>query len=290
MSNRPDTPPDEYARGHTPVSRAYRALPDEGPPPELDDVILAKARAAVADRPVSELQQRRWRRFAVPVALAASVVMAIGVVLEVGEQPLVTQSFEQRSAPVNSKSDAGNAPSTVVTVPINNVVILPPEVAIQAAPPSPALSMPRSEADASQPSQERMAESIDQRVGVAAAAPAASPSPATSPAPAIPSARALAGHLAAGDPELRRQQTSRSSTTAESASIAKAIVAGPAEANSELSEQVQHDPAQWLTAIQALRKAGNTQAADREWLAFRRAWPDYPAPADASSAQSSQTK
>lgn len=70
--------------------------------------------------------------------------------------------------------------------------------------------------------------------------------------------------------------------------MAKAI--GPAEANSELSEQVQHDPAQWLTAIQALRKAGNTQAADREWLAFRRAWPDYPAPADASSAQSSQSK
>lgn len=52
------------------VSRRYRALGREEPPPELDAAILAASR-------------RRHSRWAVPVSIAAVVVLAVGVTLRV---------------------------------------------------------------------------------------------------------------------------------------------------------------------------------------------------------------
>lgn len=291
MSNSPNTPSEEYARGHTSVSRAYRALPDEGPPPELDNAILAKARAAVSDHPTSELQQRRWRKFAVPLALAASVVMTISVVLEVNKQSLPTQSLEQESTPASQKPDASNPPSTVITVPLNNFTSPPPEVAVEAAPAPMELPSQRAEADTPSQSRERMAASLDERLDSATVtAPAAAP-PVMAPPPApvaVETPEAAVGNFAAASRELR-QPTNQFNTAVSGLSVAK-VAGAPPEAKSELSEQVQRDPAQWLAAIQALRTAGNTQAADREWLVFRKAWPNYPASADANSSQSSQSK
>ncbi|MDH5577304.1 MAG: hypothetical protein OEZ09_02515 [Betaproteobacteria bacterium] len=54
----------------TRVSERYRALAREEPPPELDAAILAAAR-------------RRRARWAVPVSIAAVVVLAVGVTLRV---------------------------------------------------------------------------------------------------------------------------------------------------------------------------------------------------------------
>jgi hypothetical protein len=283
MSNRPDTPPEEYARGTMPVSRAYRALPDDGPPPGLDAAILAKARAAIGERPASELQQRRWRRIAVPVALAASVVMAIGVVLEVNKQPQPMQSPEQTSAPANRKQEVSNSPTTVIVVPLNSVTSAPPEVAVQVAP-APEPSAPRAEADTPQQRRERVAESIDQRLNRPMAMAAAAPPPVAAGSPA-----ALTGNLVVASPELRQQRANQYAAAADSASMAKAIGTATAERSAQ-SEQVQRDPAQWLSAIQALRKAGDAPAADREWLVFRKAWPNYPVPADGPSSQGSESK
>lgn len=52
------------------VSKRYRALGREEPPPELDAAILAASR-------------RRHSRWAVPVSIAAVVVLAVGVTLRV---------------------------------------------------------------------------------------------------------------------------------------------------------------------------------------------------------------
>ena len=40
------------------------------------------------------------------------------------------------------------------------------------------------------------------------------------------------------------------------------------------------DPADWLRRIETLRAQGKTEDAEREWLAFRKAWPDYPVTPD----------
>jgi len=72
---------DEYLKGGSDISRALREL-REDVPPELDRRVLDEARAAVA----SGGRSRSWLRWGAPVALAASVVLAVTVVIESGPQ------------------------------------------------------------------------------------------------------------------------------------------------------------------------------------------------------------
>ncbi|MDH4173166.1 MAG: hypothetical protein OEW96_12875 [Betaproteobacteria bacterium] len=79
----------------TRVSERYRALAREEPPPELDAAILAAAR-------------RRRARWAVPVSIAAVVVLAVGVTLRVqieerkdAEQIALSPQVMQAPAPAD---------------------------------------------------------------------------------------------------------------------------------------------------------------------------------------------
>ena len=75
------------------VSRRYRELGSEQPPPALDQAILAASRQAVASR-------RRWY---VPLAAAAVALLAVGVALHVQrEQP----DPETMTAPSEVKEEA----------------------------------------------------------------------------------------------------------------------------------------------------------------------------------------
>jgi hypothetical protein len=48
------------------------------------------------------------------------------------------------------------------------------------------------------------------------------------------------------------------------------------------------DPARWLEEIQRLRREGKQADAERELADFRKAYPDYPAPADTSDPRPSR--
>src|SRR3989344_7284036 len=65
---------DECLRGDSPLSRVYRETGREEPPAHLDAAILAQARAAGGAR-------RNKPRWFMPLSLAATVVLSIGVVL-----------------------------------------------------------------------------------------------------------------------------------------------------------------------------------------------------------------
>ena len=72
------------------LSAQYQALPKVEPPAALDARILTAARAAVAPRPVSILSRFRGFRFwAAPVALAATLILAVGLA------PLIRQADER---------------------------------------------------------------------------------------------------------------------------------------------------------------------------------------------------
>jgi hypothetical protein len=80
------------------VSRRYRELGSEEPPPALDQAVLAASRQAVAPR-------RRWY---IPLAAAAVALLAVGVALHVQrEQP----DPETMTAPSEVKEEARKAPS-----------------------------------------------------------------------------------------------------------------------------------------------------------------------------------
>jgi hypothetical protein len=77
---------DEYLKGDSDVSRRYRELGHEEVPPELERRVLAAARDAVANEGTQ--RSRSWLRWSAPVALAASVVLVVTVVLERGPDQL----------------------------------------------------------------------------------------------------------------------------------------------------------------------------------------------------------
>ena len=71
---------DEYLKGGSDISQRYRELGREDVPPELDRRVLEEARAAVAGGGAA--RSRSWLRWSAPVALAASVVLVVAVVIE----------------------------------------------------------------------------------------------------------------------------------------------------------------------------------------------------------------
>jgi hypothetical protein len=71
---------DEYLKGGSAVSRRYRELGADPVPTDVDRLVLERAHAAVT-RPS---RSQAWRRWSVPVALAASVVLAVAILLETG--------------------------------------------------------------------------------------------------------------------------------------------------------------------------------------------------------------
>ncbi|HKQ13276.1 MAG TPA: hypothetical protein VJT80_07555 [Steroidobacteraceae bacterium] len=74
---------DEYLKGGSDISQRYRELGREDVPPELDRRVLDEARVAVAK---GGGRSRSWLRWGAPVALAASVVLAVTIVIESGPQ------------------------------------------------------------------------------------------------------------------------------------------------------------------------------------------------------------
>ena len=75
---------DEYLKGGSDISQRYRELDSGEVPPELDRRVLDEARAAVASG--NGGRSRSWLRWSAPLALAASVVLAVAVVIESGVQ------------------------------------------------------------------------------------------------------------------------------------------------------------------------------------------------------------
>lgn len=78
---------DEYLRGDSALARAYRETGREEPPAHLDAAILAQARAAAP-------RHGGKPRWLMPLSLAATVVLSIGVVLLMSKQGVAPEPTE----------------------------------------------------------------------------------------------------------------------------------------------------------------------------------------------------
>lgn len=87
---------DEYLRGDSPLSRAYREAGREEPPPALDAHILAQARG---EKATPRGGKPRWL---MPLSLAATIVLSVGIVLFMtrqGATPVPTETAPAVEAP-----------------------------------------------------------------------------------------------------------------------------------------------------------------------------------------------
>lgn len=303
---------DEYLKGNSDVSQRYRELGRDEVPPELDRRVLAAARDAVANEGAK--RSRSWLRWSAPVALAASIVLVLTVVLENGlknDTTVLTQSPREtgrvngliRDKAANDAAEAkladevarqqgsgsvvpvgGNqSPTLQADVPrppepqmvnierLREVVIPPPEVTVaqDAAPsasasvaPVPAAAPPA--AEQAEPMAAR--KSVERSEAEAKAEEEVDSDPDSDPDSDSSSEvqdRVLAGAA-------RRATGSRAGPRA---TVSSALTRETRPAADDRAER--SDPQAWLEDIRELRRTGKTADADREWLRFRKAFPDF---------------
>src|SRR5436190_16199909 len=219
---------DDFLKRRKPVFRS----PDDmfEPPAELDRVVLRHAREAIeSERPLRVFRNPRW---ATPVALAATLLLAFTVLFYAG--------LPQKEA-------------------------LVPEVTVQNI--TERVDMPQAEAPmASAPSvvanNQRVA---DERSGDAVVvdlnAPMSArrePVAAETPPPAAPMVARASGTAA--------REQGKATTSADSSAVA---TASPSAASTEVPAW-RHDAKSWLAEIERLRNAGDTARADAELAEYKR--------------------
>ena len=222
------------------LSSLYRLGASEEPSPALDARILAAARRETATVPVR--RRPAWIHWLAPMGVAATVVLSISLIL-----------ISEREEP-----DLLPAAAPMVAPSMPEPQALPAQAGRSASPPAPepALAKKR-EAAAAFPLAKSAAPASSERRMQKEAAPAAEQSlRAIAPVAPVP----------AGAP---------------AAAISAARPAAPAtKLELQRADGALRSPEIWLEDIRRLKNQGQVDALREQLAAFRRAYPDYPLPAD----------
>lgn len=283
-------PPDDreledFLAGRHPVGHAYReGSENETAPPELDAAILAAARDAVR-RPV--VRRPRWIQ---PVALAATLVLGVSVLMNLwrepqtreqivpgaspAPQPITKESeIESHGAP-SAAAEAAAAKSAPIETPEKKKLELPaPKPGASAddaaAPPPPPASGDVIERDQPQASRFEMPRDLPSRD----MAPAMAPPAASAPALAEPDARRESEARERIDQEQRQRSTQKAMPAAPAQGSADGLGASGVVPESRSVEQ-------WIAQIRAEIARGDESEARDSLQDFRREYPDVVLPPD----------
>lgn len=247
------------------LERRYRDLARDEPPRSLDAAILAASRDAV--------RRRSSSRWAVPVSIAAVLVLAVGVTLRMQqEEPGIETSIPQ-----------GAPPPVAPAIPAQGPASTAPEPAQAPAPRAkterkddrqreqkPRLAAPPVEKPAATQSAP-LAFPAQENAAPASAAPSVlAPAAPATPAPAAPPAPATAA------------QSAPAARTAPSADAMQAPAAGAAKRIAPMAvqprtaeERAAAQPEDELERIARLRAEGRDAEADQALEQFRRRFPGY---------------
>lgn len=289
------------------VSAAYQALPDEGPSAELDAAILAAARAAVVQPAVVPLRRPRWL---VPLSLAASLMLAIGVGWQVQRQQATPAHLSEEAAPemamasevsanfaaASSSTESAAAPTAAQPTPSKQVE---PLTAAPAAPEPAKRAAPLAEAPAAaarpatQPviklaAKEKTESTTQDKAVTELQAPVAETATAETrtlnPAPQPELDMAPRASMApAPKPDARnRMDVTASAHKPEQAPVVelekKRIAKAPI--GNATPQGDNPPPMVWLQQIRQLRQQGKLNEAEQSLQRFRKAYPDYALPPD----------
>lgn len=273
---------ERYLQRSGPLSRAYLEMGDERPSASLDQAILSRARAAIAEQRRARAPRWRWAGI---TALAATVLLSFGLVMRIALDP--------QSTPARVTTDKQRADSELATPSPRS------ERTNLGTPATRELNQPAAAAPAIATS-ERLAPAPRNNTPVAA------PTLDTTSA-AKEDAKRAGNELDEGSSRVPRRQKAAGArheqATAEKAVAQPAVgidaarspepAAAPAEsqmaappddganapaknASTEALEKTGlKPPEEWLDEIARLRAEGEEEAAEREYAEFRRAYPDY---------------
>jgi hypothetical protein len=227
------------------------------PPKALDAIVLQKAREAIRARK----RLNRTPRWATPVALAATILLCLSIVLNVSmntnrpaanlRQMTAATADNTTPAPASPASAAGEGERREKAAAGKAA-----QLADRSRTPAQAPADTPSAANAAKDS---IASSAT-RGDAGTAAQAARESPYAAPPAPLTASRAPAP----------RSPTSTAAPAVPPPALAKRKAAAPAPSHPR-------DPKTWLQQIAALRAEGKTAQADAEVRRFRATFPDYPA-------------
>jgi len=273
------------------------------PPSALDELVLKKARAAIRGQEVSGQGQEaplRPARWATPVALAATILLSLSIVLNVTlntNRPVINPQRQEERA--KATDDLAQAPSSGAGVASGK---LTPSTSAPAAAAAPAAAPAQTLADAPTPSASAPAVAPPQSAPTPAAAPSEVASETASDAASTSRARSnLREEATEADMPQRALAKRKADIAAVPPPAAPAPLSGaPAPvsaapgpssaAQAPLATQARSEttqaPAQdekahpqdakaWLRKIAALRAEGKTAQADAEMQRFRDSFPTY---------------
>lgn len=264
------------------LSRAYRHVATDGPPPALDALILAAAHREAVPRPLAR-GVPWWRRALAPVGVLASVVVTVSLVLMIEREQ---HDLLPASAPAS-------------------MPVAEPELAKPAVPTE--LSAKKKEETLRQAPAPRTA-AVPTRTAPLAPAPASAP--ALVPAPtqdsvpkSSPTAAESIGDAKSiyGETRSEPAQSAAGAASAEKKFLPEVLpVAAPPPAAADVAEsraravqsaprreagvadkmQASRTPENWIEDIRRLRREGHEAEAKAQLTAFRLAYPDYRLPDD----------
>ena len=234
-----------------PLSALYNQAPGQEPPAALDDAILSAARRAAAPRP-----RPWWHRLQVPVALAATVMLAVMLSLTMERNPPHEANVPPNPPPPTAAPVAGPvAPAEVPATAANRAAPAPKAVSEMEAP--------------------RQAIRKDQ-----APPPPAGADAAGAAAPALPAPAPPAYNSAVPSPAPARSVESATGEQRTLAAPPTSPAAAVADQAAAKREKVAPDPSAWIEEIRILRRQGAIEEAERRLREFRTAFPHYPLPDD----------
>jgi hypothetical protein len=247
------------------VTERYRALGAEEPPRALDEAILAAARSEVEARPAPLVAPTGRRRWYVPLAAAAVILLSVAVSFHMQLEEPGTDGVPPGERKAEAQPQAGPPP----------VARAPQEVAREQPVPKAAVAMAEKRAAEAQRVPRRLArDSAPRAEAERAPAPVELPAKeeevaaAAARAPAEPpGAAAVAVPSAPAAPAMQRDELSRDRTDRVAAQQMRSRVALAPET-----------PEKALERIAELRRAGRHEEADKALAEFRKRHPDYKIP------------
>jgi hypothetical protein len=255
-----DTEFETYIGRRSRLSRRYRDLSAENPPKELDEAVLAQARAAHTFDRKETLERDTYVGWMAPVAFAATVMLVFTVVLQIVIRPQIDvhqESADEARAPVVA---AAPPPVVDAETKAESDMRLAAKLAAEVQPARPSTN--------NVPAAPPAATALDR-------AKMAAPQPARKDAVAEPAAPTVAG----ASTDLYKKDS-----TAESGALQSVVTTGSrlSTASSESAgaptaevETMRRDPSAWLAFIKQLRTNGDTASADRQMKLFLEKYPDY---------------
>jgi hypothetical protein len=287
---------DEYLRRESAVSQRYREVEADEVPPELDAKVLAQARAATATQRKSK---PAWMKWSAPLALAASGVLIVAIVLEVGVQEDVRMPAAKTEQTTTIPPPSPEAQVVEEVVQIAPVVAPASEMRFEA--PTPAADHAPRESKAEAPQQ--LAKKSTEREAIESVIVTGSqPQTATQDVPISVSAisgdelegiasdsgtasfeDASSGSVAdlrerARAEEITVTAQSRARAPRQNAPIpprAVSVMRSPSPPAPSAQRAPRLAPEEWLEQIRTLRREGKVLEADEQWQEFSEAYPNF---------------